>query len=335
MADFAHHYPQAPSLPSIELGLTRFLPDDLGSTLHSRLNTQELFGDDPTNASIWEMVADHALSEEARGIGQPEELRDVPTAELAAFAGLVRRTEQSGRYALTTDHASNGERWYDILYGLHSPAGNDAIAAAIDFVRRGRWDVETDHALDIATGTGKTAYAISRFVYHTIGLDRDGALLAAAHADVAAVDFVRGNVDALPFPDNSMNVITSDGIKFSLPKETTIAMYREIARVLRPGGTYIDTEQAEPDGIVVRVGGLLTHADYHPEYLKSFVTWKALLQDMIVDSISGVFVAGEQLQQWGPEWDQLMQELGLYEEWVPVGQSGTNCYSHARILHKL
>lgn len=334
MPDFSEGKPQAPELPNIHLGLIDGLPKYLAATLGDRQSTLSRFAENPTDPAIWSLVARQALGEEARNTGQPKELRDIPTTELVAFASLVRRAEHSERYGLTASYAPNGKRWFDVLYGFHSPAGDDAITAAVSLVTYGRERIAVDNALDIATGIGKTARIISQYALHTFGLDNNMALLTVAHTDNPAIRFVSGSVDSLPFPNRSMDIITSDGIKYTLPAQTSRAMYREVARVLRRGGVYIDTHYAAADEITVNTGRGFDHPDYHPEDLKTFVTWKAVLQDMIVDTVSGKWDVDTHQALWGDGWDQFIRDLGLREEQLYVDSLTQIKYSHARLLHK-
>lgn len=334
MPNFAEQRPQAPKLPNIHLGLTSDLPEHLAATLGDREDMLSRFAEAPDDPTVWAEVAGHVLDEESRSVGQPEELRDISGQELLAFAGLVRGTEQRRRYGLTAHYAPNGERWFDVLYGFHSAAGDDAIAAAARMVTSELWDAQVTRALDIATGTGKTACVISQFARYTVGLDNDEVLLAAAYADNPTVEFVGGSVDALPFPDESMDIITSDGIKYTLSARTSVAMYHQIARVLRHGGVYIDSHYAAADEIRVSTGRSLVLADYHPENLGTFVTWRAVLEDMIVDTVSGKWNVDAHLPLWGQEWEQLKHDLGLREVQLHAHPLAQNQFSHARLLYK-
>ncbi len=324
-----------PSLPHIEVGDIDWLPEELQNSLESRQMALEDFAYDPENPELWQAVTEYALEEEAKGTGQPDELRTIPATELIAFADTIRNTDPADRYALTTGYASNGVRWFDTLYGLHSPSGDTAIEAAAQAYTRKQGTEKVATAVDLATGTGKTAQVAAQFAEQTVGLDRDEALLEAAREEHPDIDFVHGSLDSLPFADSSVDIVTSDGIKYSLDAETARTMYSEIARVLKPGGVYIDTDYAEPDEIINSVDLNINHPDYHPEDLATFVTWKAVLEDMIVDTISGKVTIKDPLQLYGHEWDALKADLGLREFTLRAHPRARNKRSHARMLYKV
>lgn len=96
-----------------------------------------------------------------------------------------------------------------------------------------------DIVLDVGCGTGVAAITAARAGARVSALDLSPALLehAKINATLAKVkiDFYEGDVEALPFPDHSFNVILSQfGHMFALrPSVAT----QEMLRVLKPGGT--------------------------------------------------------------------------------------------------
>jgi ubiquinone/menaquinone biosynthesis C-methylase UbiE len=74
---------------------------------------------------------------------------------------------------------------------------------------------------------------------NVVGIDMTTAMLAKARraADelgVTNADFVEGEVESLPFPDESFDVVISNGVIDLVPDKD--AVYSEIYRVLAPGG---------------------------------------------------------------------------------------------------
>jgi arsenite methyltransferase len=101
---------------------------------------------------------------------------------------------------------------------------------------------EGETVLDLGSGGGIDVLLSARRVGPTgfaYGLDmtRDMVDLAhrnAAEAGVTNVDFVEGEIEAIPLPDSSVDVVISNCvINLSTDKP---AVLREIFRVLRPGG---------------------------------------------------------------------------------------------------
>ena len=101
--------------------------------------------------------------------------------------------------------------------------------------------VTADHAvLDVGTGTGVVAITARHMGARVTGLDLTPALLAqakesatlAGHDDIA---WYEGDVEALPFPDASFDVVLSQfGHMFAPRPEVALS---EMLRVLKPGGT--------------------------------------------------------------------------------------------------
>jgi SAM-dependent methyltransferase len=99
-----------------------------------------------------------------------------------------------------------------------------------------------DVVLDIGSGSGTDALIAGRLVGpkgRVIGLDlteamRDKLRANAALAGVANLTVLAGNAEAIPLPDDSVHVVTSNGVLNLVPDKPRAI--REIARVLRPGG---------------------------------------------------------------------------------------------------
>ncbi|MDE2779437.1 MAG: ubiquinone/menaquinone biosynthesis methyltransferase [Chloroflexota bacterium] len=100
----------------------------------------------------------------------------------------------------------------------------------------------TGPALDIATGTGDLAYALSRTrgITHSVGVDLLPEMIVLANgkragkADSGRVAFLVGDALALPFPDGAFACVTAG---FSLRNMPDLPQaISEMARVVRPGG---------------------------------------------------------------------------------------------------
>lgn len=93
--------------------------------------------------------------------------------------------------------------------------------------------------LDVACGTGVAALTAARVGAEVTGLDLTPPLLERARQNAELMGlratFVEGDVEALPFPDASFDVVLSQfGHMFAPRPQVAIA---EMLRVLRPGGT--------------------------------------------------------------------------------------------------
>jgi SAM-dependent methyltransferase len=101
---------------------------------------------------------------------------------------------------------------------------------------------EGERVLDLGSGGGIDVLLSARRVGPTgraIGLDMTDEMLAlaqrnAAEAGATNVEFLRGQIEDIPLPAESVDVVISNCvINLAADKQ---AVFREIARVLRPGG---------------------------------------------------------------------------------------------------
>ena len=135
----------------------------------------------------------------AEDLGYPAELANVPEAAVESFAG-VANPWQMGRLA-------QGERVLD----LGSGAGTDSLIAAQMVGEQGK-----------VTGIDMTPQMLAK------------ARAAAAELGAANVEFVEAEAEQLPFPDESFDVVISNGVIDLIPDKD--AVFAELRRVLVPGG---------------------------------------------------------------------------------------------------
>ncbi|HVS85685.1 MAG TPA: methyltransferase domain-containing protein [Gaiellaceae bacterium] len=104
-----------------------------------------------------------------------------------------------------------------------------------------------ERALDAGTGAGALAFALAPLVREVVGLDRVPELLEHARSraeGVANVEFVEGDMTALPFEDFSFDLAgTLRTIHHVHRPELAVA---ELARVTRPGGRVLVVDQLAP-----------------------------------------------------------------------------------------
>ena len=106
-----------------------------------------------------------------------------------------------------------------------------------------------DLALDVATGTGNTAFALAPFVRRVIGLDLtrqmlDEARRVAAEKAIQNVDWVVGDAAHLPFEDERFDLYTVRAAPHHFPDLD--AFLNEAFRVLKPDRDAVFIDCAAP-----------------------------------------------------------------------------------------
>jgi arsenite methyltransferase len=162
----------------------------------------------------------------------------------AALAAGERRTDSDAQASCCDPDGSAvfGELMYDAVDRADLPeaailaslgCGNPTAVAEL---RPG------ERVLDLGSGGGIDVILSARRVGPTgraVGLDMtdemlDLAVRNAADAGVDNVEFVRGTIEAIPLPASTIDVVISNCV-INLAADKA-AVFREIARVLRPGG---------------------------------------------------------------------------------------------------
>jgi arsenite methyltransferase len=138
---------------------------------------------------------------------------------------------------------------------------------------------EGERVLDLGSGGGIDVLLSAKRVGPTgraIGLDMTDEMLAlaqrnAAEAGATNVEFVRGHIEDIPLPAESVDVVISNCV-INLAADKP-AVFREIARILRPGGRMGITdivaedhltasERAERGSYVGCIAGALSFAEF-------------------------------------------------------------------------
>ena len=107
--------------------------------------------------------------------------------------------------------------------------------------------------VDMCTGTGDMAISLSRLAPEgtTItAVDFCPEMMAQARTKPGAgdIDFVTADVKDLPFPDDSIDLITISFAtrNINLSREVLIRSFSEFYRVLKPGGRFVNLETSQP-----------------------------------------------------------------------------------------
>ncbi|MBI2886364.1 MAG: ubiquinone/menaquinone biosynthesis methyltransferase [Chloroflexi bacterium] len=170
--------------------------------------------------------------------------------------------------------------------------------------------------LDVATGTADLALALASRVRQVVGVDVCGPMLPVALAKVARAGrshqlrFLLSDVYQLPFPDASFQCVT---VGFGVRNMADpVAAFREMRRVLRPGGRVVCLEIMPPQqGLLGRgyrlyltrlipfVGGLVSGQPEAYHYLstsvQAFANPQELLDIMYQSGYTQAFFEGHNL----------------------------------------
>ena len=115
------------------------------------------------------------------------------------------------------------------------PSGSDA--ALLDDLRA---DLPADPAvLDVGCGDG--ARTLANLPAGSVGLDISRRGLELARETVPDARLVHGELSTLPFAANRFDAVTAYHAVFHVARERHPTVYREFARVLRPGGRLLMT----------------------------------------------------------------------------------------------
>jgi choline kinase/ubiquinone/menaquinone biosynthesis C-methylase UbiE len=164
-------------------------------------------------------------------------------AELDTPQDLARARQQLdgwGERGLDREFWAVRAEGYEQLEWARREGYLQAFVAAGDFQ-------STDRVLDVGTGTGSVAHAVSPSVAEVMGVDLSPEMLARAWASrVTNEVFEEGDVRKLSFPDNWFDKVTARMIFHHLIEGGDQAM-RECYRVLKPGGVMVLSEGVPPD----------------------------------------------------------------------------------------
>ena len=122
---------------------------------------------------------------------------------------------------------------------------SERLQEVLDLARPSKGDL----ALDVATGTGNTAFALAPHLRRVIGLDLTREMLVvarrvAAERGIPNVDWVLGDAALVPFADDTFDLYTVRAAPHHFPDVD--AFLAEAFRVLKPGRDAVFVDCAPP-----------------------------------------------------------------------------------------
>jgi ubiquinone/menaquinone biosynthesis C-methylase UbiE len=136
-------------------------------------------------------------------------------------------------------------RWYDLL-DRAVPFGRRVRSKLVDLAA----PADGDQVLDVGCGTGTLALALHARMRggKVYGIDPSPPMIAVAKEKAAKagadIDFRLATIEALPFADSSLHIVTSTLMLHHLPGDVKRQGLAQIRRVLKPGGRFLAADFA-------------------------------------------------------------------------------------------
>lgn len=266
---------------------------------------------------VWHEVIHRAQHEDERGEVPRHELQGIGTEELSDLAGLLRGQTKDEQYVTLTRNASNGKSWNEVLTGL----GDTPLARTL---KRFLEAVVTTEELEakkkdrlhhaVILG-GRDIKAIDQMVFSKDRHAKGGVFTAnpiadnvtvvepserlratdeKILADETQVKFVDGSPADMPLEKGSQKLIVGTRNTEGMDKHTLSDFYLELARVLRNGGVYVESNRTRS------INGI------------SLSLWKSLLAQMIVDTVEDRGAIPDRMDP--DREDNMLKGLGLTKQ---------------------
>jgi len=183
---------------------------------------------------------------------------------LTKAAVQTQFSRQAARYARSDSHA--GDRDLDLLVEHLGMRPGAAV-------------------LDIATGTGFTAFALAARGARVVGLDLTPAMLHEARrlGEDTRIAWIAGDAEALPFADRSFDAVTVRRAPHHFPYLRQALL--EMRRVVRPGGRIGIVDQVPPEDEAGRVLMERLEKLRDPSHVEALTAsrWRSLLGELGVE----------------------------------------------------
>jgi ubiquinone/menaquinone biosynthesis C-methylase UbiE len=184
------------------------------------------------------------------------------------------------------------KRWAP-LYNLMEPFISQVRRKAVDLVQAKQGST----ILDVATGTGKQAFAFGKKGYDVVGIDLSNDMLQIAIKmnDYSQVKFLIADATNIPFGDNFFDLSCISLALHDMPPTIRKNVLQEMVRVTKSTGVIVIIDYVLPREPIKK--SLVYHiikvyeSRYYPEFIRS--DFLALLQE------SGVKIQNEHHMLFG------------------------------------
>lgn len=182
---------------------------------------------------------------------------------------------------LSEDSADLYDFQVDVLFnGSADAMRRQALLPIGDFLKERRQSEL--RLLDVATGTGRFLRSIKQNYPRlpVTGVDLSDAYLTKASKALdpwSGTNLVLANAEALPFPSDSQDIVTSIYLLHELPKGARKRTVADMARVLKPGGRLVlidslQTGDHPPFDGLLKLFPALYHEPYYRDYVGTDLT---------------------------------------------------------------
>jgi SAM-dependent methyltransferase len=155
-------------------------------------------------------------------------------------AKLGHRREAVRRHDL--DSALFQDRYSLTQHGKYTDAFVYGRTQILDEIERDLDVIPADASvLDIGSGTGHITGMVASPTRTVVGLEPSEEMRRLAHTNFPDIEFVDGISARLPFDDDSFDYVIAVEVLRYLHPDDVLQTYREIRRVLRPGGRCLIT----------------------------------------------------------------------------------------------
>ncbi|MER3125313.1 class I SAM-dependent methyltransferase [Bacillus pumilus] len=170
-----------------------------------------------------------------------------------------------------------------------------------------------EHLLDVGCGAGHTVFSFSDTISKGIGIDVTQEMIEVAAAlaeerQLTHITFERAAAEALPFADESFDIVTSRFAAHHFPNLP--AAMSEISRVLKKGGTFLLVDHYAPENAAQ--DSFINHLNRlrDPSHVResSLSEWKEL------------FATNQLTQKETRYWDLQID----YQDWMMRGRTPEN-----------